>query len=107
LDSSPEVEAARDLGVPLLRRSQLLGWLLKGMRTIAITGTHGKTTTTGMIGAGLTAAGLDPLVIVGANIPAWGGPILYGDGNWAVVEACEAYDSFHDLDPEIAVVTNL
>jgi D-alanine--D-alanine ligase len=107
LDISPEVEAARELGVPLLRRSQLLGWLLKGMRTIAITGTHGKTTTTGMIGAGLTAAGLDPLVIVGANIPAWGGPILYGDGNWAVVEACEAYDSFHDLDPEIAVVTNL
>lgn len=107
LKTSPEVAAAERLGIPRLRRSQLLGWLLEGKRTIAVTGTHGKTTTTGMIGAGLTAAGLDPLVVVGASIPAWGGPILFGSGRWAVVEACEAYDSFHDLDPDIVVVTNL
>ena len=107
LNSSPEAAAAERLGIPPLRRSQLLGWLLEGKRTIAVTGTHGKTTTTGMIGAGLTAAGLDPLVVVGASIPAWGGPILFGTGRWAVVEACEAYDSFHDLDPDIVVVTNL
>jgi len=107
LKTSPEVAAAERLGIPRLRRSQLLGWLLEGRRTIAVTGTHGKTTTTGMIGAGLAAAGLDPLVVVGASIPAWEGPILFGAGKWAVVEACEAYDSFHDLDPDIVVVTNL
>lgn len=107
LDSSPEVAAARTKGVPLLRRSQLLGWLLKDRKTIAVTGTHGKTTTTGMTGAGLVAAGLDPLVVVGAAVPQWGGPVRFGDGAWAVVEACEAYDALHDLDPEIVVLTNL
>jgi D-alanine--D-alanine ligase len=107
LASSPEVGEAKQRGVPIFRRSQLLGWLLKGRKVIAITGTHGKTTTTGLTGAALIAAGLDPLVIVGANIPAWGGPVHYGKGDWAVVEACEAYDSFHDLDPTIVVLTNL
>lgn len=107
LNASPEVAAARDRGLPLFRRSQLLGWLLQGRRVVAVTGTHGKTTTTGMIGAGLAAAGLDPLVVVGASIPQWGGPVLYGEGEWAVVEACEAYDSFHDLDPFFVVLTNL
>ncbi len=107
LDSSPEVCRARELGLPLFRRSQALGWLLQGKRVIAVTGTHGKTTTTGMLGAGLTSAGFDPLVIVGANIPSWGGPVREGDGDWAVVEACEAYDAFHDLRPEIVVLTNL
>jgi len=107
LETSPEVAVARELGIPLLRRSQLLGWLLKGKRVIAITGTHGKTTTTGMTGSGLIAAGLDPLVVVGASIPQWGGPVHYGKGEWAVVEACEAYDALHDLDPYIVILTNL
>lgn len=107
LDHSPEVRRARELGCPIFRRSQLLGWLLKDRRTIAVTGTHGKTTTTGMIGAALVAAGSDPLVVVGAAIPEWNGPVRYGTGDWAVAEACEAYDSFHDLDPEIVVLTNL
>jgi D-alanine--D-alanine ligase len=107
LNDSPEVAAAHRLGVPLLRRSQLLGWLTRNRRVIAITGTHGKTTTTGFVGAGLMAAGFDPLVIVGAVIPQWDGPIHFGKGEWAVVEACEAYDSFHDLDPEIVILTNL
>ncbi len=107
LEVSPEVLRARELDLPLFRRSQALGWMLRGKRVIAITGTHGKTTTTGMLGAGLSAAGLDPLVVVGANIPSWGGPVREGDGEWAVVEACEAYDAFHDLEPEIVVLTNL
>jgi D-alanine--D-alanine ligase len=107
LKINPEVAAARELNLNLFRRSQLLGWLLKARRVIAVTGTHGKTTTTGMLGSGLTSAGFDPLVIVGANIPAWRSPVLYGKGEWAVVEACEAYDSFHDLDPEIVILTNL
>ncbi|HEY0866861.1 MAG TPA: Mur ligase domain-containing protein, partial [Fimbriimonas sp.] len=107
LNASPEVAKAREMGIPIFRRSQALGWLLKGHKVIAVTGTHGKTTTTGMTGAGLIAAGLDPLVVVGANIPEWGGPVREGKGVWAVVEACEAYDSFHDIDPDIVVLTNL
>ena len=107
LDNSPEVRRAKELGIPLFRRSQALGWLLKPYKVIAVTGTHGKTTTTGMIGAGLIAAGLDPTVVVGANIPEWGGPVVEGKSRWAVVEACEAFDSFHDLDPYSVVLTNL
>ena len=71
LKTSPEVEAARNLGCKLFRRSQLLNWLLRGKKIIAVTGTHGKTTVTGMIGAGLRAARLDPTIVVGANVPAW------------------------------------
>lgn len=107
LETSPEVARARALGVPLFRRSQALGWLLADRKVIAVTGTHGKTTTTGMIGAGLRAAGLDPLIVVGAEVPDFGGSVVFGSGEYAVVEACEAYDSFHDLDPFVAVLTNL
>ncbi|MFQ3587016.1 MAG: D-alanine--D-alanine ligase [Fimbriimonadaceae bacterium] len=107
LDHSPEVRRARELGCPVFRRSQLLGWLLHDRRTVAVAGTHGKTTTTGMVGAALVAAGAEPLVVVGAAIPEWNGPVRYGSGEWAVAEACEAYDSLHDLDPEIVVLTNL
>ncbi|HVT13429.1 MAG TPA: UDP-N-acetylmuramate--L-alanine ligase [Fimbriimonadaceae bacterium] len=107
LSLSPEVSRARGLGMPLFRRSQVLGWLLKDRHVIAVTGTHGKTTTTGMIGAGLKAAGMDPLIVVGASVPEFGGPVVEGKGEWAVVEACEAYDSFHDIDPAMVVLTNL
>ena len=107
LDVSLEVARARELGIPIVRRSQALGWVLRPYRTICVTGTHGKTTTTGMIGVGLIAAGLDPTVVVGAAIPEWGGPVREGKGEWAVVEACEAYDSFHDLRPDVVVLTNL
>ncbi|MBI5707778.1 MAG: UDP-N-acetylmuramate--L-alanine ligase [Armatimonadetes bacterium] len=107
LDESPEVAAARKLECPLFRRSQLLGWLLRDKKVIAVTGTHGKTTTTGMIGAGLRAAGMDPTIVVGAEVPEFGGAVVEGRGEWAVVEACEAYDSFHDLTPTIVVLTNL
>jgi len=107
LERSPEIARARELGIPMVRRSQALGWVLKGKKVIAITGTHGKTTTTGMTGSGLVAAQTEPLVVVGAAIPAWGGPVVEGDGEWAVVEACEAYDALHDIDPHIVVLTNL
>lgn len=107
LDSNPEVRQARELGCPLFRRSQLLGFLLRGKKTIAVTGTHGKTTTTGMIGAALLAAGMDPTIIVGAAVPEFNGSVVEGMGEFAVVEACEAYDSFHDLNPSVVVITNL
>lgn len=107
LERSPEVARAVELGVPMVRRSQALGWVLRDRKVIAVTGTHGKTTTTGMIGSGLRSAGYDPLIVVGASVPQFGGPVVEGEGEWAVVEACEAYDSFHDLDPQIVVLTNL
>lgn len=107
LAKSPEVQKAKELGVPLFRRSQLLGWLLKDRKVIAVTGTHGKTTTTGLLGAGLIAAGLDPFIVVGAAIPQFNGPIVPGKGEYAVIEACEAYDSIRDYDPYIVLLTNL
>jgi D-alanine--D-alanine ligase len=107
LATSPEVHKARELSLPIVRRSQALGWVLKPYRVVAVTGTHGKTTTTGMTGSALIAAGVDPVVVVGASIPQWSGPVREGAGEWAVVEACEAYDSFHDVDPEVVVLTNL
>jgi D-alanine--D-alanine ligase len=107
LGNNPEVNRAKEVGAPMFRRSQALGWLLRDKKVIAVTGTHGKTTTTGMVGAGLQAAGLDPLIVVGANVPQFGGPVVEGKGKWAVVEACEAYDSFHDIDPAMVVLTNL
>lgn len=105
LEKSPEVRSARDAGIPVFRRSQLLGWLTRNHRVVAITGTHGKTTTTALVAEAL--AELDPLVINGANVPAWDGAIKLGRGEWAVVEACEAYNSLHDIRPEITVLTNL
>jgi UDP-N-acetylmuramate--L-alanine ligase len=107
LDHSPEVAVARRLGLVVVRRSQALGWLLRPYKVIAVTGTHGKTTTTGMLGAGLIASGLDPLVVVGAPVIDWQGPVREGDGQFAVVEACEAYEAYGDIDPFMVVLTNL
>ena len=76
-------------------------------RSIAITGTHGKTTTTGMTAMVLDAGGLDPTVLIGGDLPAYGGNARLGASDVFLAEACEAYDSFLDLDPSIAVVTNI
>lgn len=107
LDEDAVVQLARRLGRPLFRRSQLLGWIVRDRKTIAVTGTHGKTSTAAMIGVALQAAGLDPVVVIGAEAPELGGACRDGEGEWAVVEACEAYDSLRDIDPFVAVVTNL
>lgn len=107
LETSPEVAEARKLGLVIVRRSQALGWLLRPYKVIAVTGTHGKTTTTGLLGAGMIAAGLDPLVVAGAPIIDWNGPIREGKGQYAVVEACEAYEAYNDINPFIVLLTNL
>ncbi len=107
LDLSPEVKIAIQTGAGLYRRSQALGWLLRNHQVIAVTGTHGKTTTSGMIGHVLTEAGLDPTVVIGADLPDFPGGYRSGRGSIAVVEACEAYDSLHDIDPAQVVLTNL
>jgi len=107
---NPEVIEAQRREIPIWRRSQLLGWLLRDYKVIAITGTHGKSTTTAMTAAILEAAGYDPVVFIGADVPLpepWQGNVRLGRGEWAVVEACEAYESFLDLQPYIALITNI
>lgn len=106
-EDNPERQRARAQGIRLQRRSELLGELAADYRLIAVSGTHGKTTMTAMIGLALVAGGLDPTVALGGDYGPLGGNARVGRGEWMVVEACEAYESFLDLHPEIAVVTNL
>ncbi len=106
-ETNPEIIEAKRRGIPVWRRSELLGWLTRQKRAIAVTGTHGKTTTTAMLGTILIDAGLDPMVFVGAEVEQFHGSVRIGKGDWFVAEACEAYDSIHDLTPESAILTNL
>jgi UDP-N-acetylmuramate--alanine ligase len=104
---NPELRRARELGLPLQRRSELLAELAGEHRLIAVSGTHGKTTVTAMIGQILAEADFDPTVVLGGEYEPFGGNARIGRGEWMVAEACEAYESFLDLRPEIAVVTNI
>lgn len=104
LDSTPGVV---DHGGLLYRRSQVLGWVLRNHDVIGVTGSHGKSSTTAMIGSVLQHAGLDPLVLIGVEQSPETLNKNLGRGKWAVVEACEAYDALRDLNPKIAVLTNL
>lgn len=104
---NPELVRAQELGLPVSRRSQLVGELMARRRGIAVAGTHGKTTTTAMIGFILAQAGLDPTVLIGGELPAFGGNARIGAGDLFVAEACEAYESFLDLEPDIALITNI
>jgi UDP-N-acetylmuramate--alanine ligase len=102
-----ELVAARAAGAQVVRRAEFLAQCLEGLRTLAVAGAHGKTTTTAMTGAILAAAGLDPTLIVGGYSAADGSNVRVGEGAWAVVEADEYDRSFLALAPEIAVVNNL
>ncbi len=105
---NPEMVAARAKGLPVISRAEMLGRLMaRYPRSIAISGTHGKTTTTGMTAMALEAGGLDPTVLIGGDLPAYGGNARLGASDVFLAEACEAYDSFLDLDPQIAVITNI
>jgi UDP-N-acetylmuramate--alanine ligase len=108
-NDNPELQAASNANIPVASRAAYLGRLMsehEGPR-IAVTGTHGKTTTTAMIASILVAAGLDPKVLVGAEYGGIGGNVRVGKGQVFLTEACEAYDSFLSLRPDIAVVTNI
>jgi UDP-N-acetylmuramate--L-alanine ligase len=107
LGENPETLAARKLGLPLLRRSQALGAVLAGKRTVAVAGTHGKSTTTALLAEALAAGGIDATAINGPSVRGWDENIRLGSSDVAVVEACEAFDGHHDLKPEIVVLTNL
>jgi UDP-N-acetylmuramate--alanine ligase len=105
--ANAEVEAARKLGVRIIRRSEMLGELVNRKRAVGISGTHGKTTTSAMIATVLDEAGFDPTVIVGGMLRNLGTNAKSGKGEFLVVEADEYDRTFHQLHPEIAVVTNI
>lgn len=104
---NPEVVAARERFLPVVRRAEMLGELMRLRWSIAVAGTHGKTTTTSMIAQLLDTAELDPTVINGGIINAYGTNARLGEGDWMVVEADESDGSFTRLPATIAVVTNI
>ena len=105
--NNPELIAAREKLLPVVRRAEMLAELMRFRNAIAIGGTHGKTTTTSMVAALLDAGGLDPTVINGGIINAYGTNARMGEGEWMVVEADESDGTFLKLPADIAVVTNI
>nr|WP_277998468.1 UDP-N-acetylmuramate--L-alanine ligase [Sphingomonas liriopis] len=105
--SNPEVEAALERRIPVVRRAEMLAELMRLKSTVAVAGTHGKTTTTSMVAALLDAGGIDPTVINGGIINSYGSNARLGASDWMVVEADESDGSFLRLDGTIAVVTNI
>ncbi len=104
---NPEVELALETRVPVIRRAEMLAELMRLKSTVAVAGTHGKTTTTSMVAALLDAGGVDPTVINGGIINSYGSNARLGNSDWMVVEADESDGSFLRLDGTIAVVTNI
>ena len=102
-----ELDGARLLGLPIVRRAEMLAELMRLKSNIAIAGTHGKTTTTTMVATLLDAGGHDPTVINGGIIHAYGSNARLGQGEWMVVEADESDGSFNRLPATVAVVTNI
>ena len=104
---NPEMVAAREQRVPLVRRAEMLAELMRLQSSVAVGGTHGKTTTTSMVACLLDAGGLDPTVVNGGIINAYGTNAKVGEGDWIVVEADESDGSFLRLKSTVAVVTNI
>ena len=104
---NPEVMAARERFLPIVHRAEMLGELMRLRWSVAVAGTHGKTTTTSLVATLLDSATLDPTVINGGIITGWGSNAKLGKGRWMVVEADESDGSFSKLNPTVAVVTNI
>ena len=106
-EENPEVKKARNLNIPVVPRAEMLAELMRMKQGIAIAGTHGKTTTTSMIGTVLSEAGLDPTLIIGGRLNNLRGNARLGKGDLLVAEADESDQSFLKLNPVIAVITNI
>ena len=104
---NPELDAARAKGLPVVRRAEMLAELMRLKSNVAVAGTHGKTTTTTMVAALLDEGGIDPTVINGGIIHAYGSNARMGQGEWMVVEADESDGTFNRLPATIAIVTNI
>ena len=107
-DDNPELQAARARGIKAVERSVMLGYISRThAQSIGVAGTHGKTTTTGMITTMLELAGRDPAAVIGGKLPLIGGYGKNGSGNTIVIEACEFAETFLHLTPDIAVLLNI
>jgi len=104
---SPEIERARTLNIPVRKRLEVVGDLMKDKIGVAISGTHGKTTTTTMIAIIMQAAGRQPTALIGAEVRTLKSNFMMGSGQIMIVEACEYDRSFMDLRPKIIVLTNI
>ncbi|GJM38848.1 MAG: UDP-N-acetylmuramate--L-alanine ligase [Acidimicrobiales bacterium] len=104
---NPEVKLAREQGLDILRRSDLLPAICAARRTIAVAGTHGKTTTSSMLALVLVEAGLAPSFIIGGDVNEIGSGAVWDDGEWLVIEADESDKTFLSLGAEVALVTNV
>ncbi|MFC9268012.1 UDP-N-acetylmuramate--L-alanine ligase [Streptomyces zhihengii] len=103
---NPELVRAAELSVPVVHRSDALASLMTGLRSIAVAGTHGKTTTTSMLAVALTHLGLDPSYAIGGDLEGPGTNARHGEGDIFVAEADESDRSFHKYDPDVAIVLN-
>lgn len=103
----PEVARALQLNIPVLSYPQYLGHLMSHKRGIAVSGTHGKTTTTAMIGLVLLQAGIDPTVVVGSDVPSIGGNACCGKGEFFLAESCEYRRHFLNYSPEYLIINNM
>ncbi|HEV2075106.1 MAG TPA: UDP-N-acetylmuramate--L-alanine ligase [Thermoleophilaceae bacterium] len=106
-EDNPELRAARERGVRVIHRGELLSEVAALRRSVAISGTHGKTTTASMAAHALVATGHDPAYLIGGELRSTGANAAWGEGGWAVVEADESDRSFLRLRPDVAVVTNM
>ncbi|CUH66490.1 UDP-N-acetylmuramate--L-alanine ligase [Thalassovita gelatinovora] len=104
---NPELDEARRMGLPVVRRAEMLAELMRLKSNVAVAGTHGKTTTTTMVAALLDGGGIDPTVINGGIIHAYGSNARVGASDWMVVEADESDGTFNRLPATIAIVTNI
>jgi UDP-N-acetylmuramate--alanine ligase len=104
---NPELDAARAKGLPVVRRAEMLAELMRLRSNVAVAGTHGKTTTTTLVATLLDAGGMDPTVVNGGIIHAYGSNARVGQGEWMVVEADESDGTFNRLPATIAIVTNI
>ena len=104
---NPELAAARERRIPVVRRAEMLAELMRLKQCVAIAGTHGKTTTTSLVATLLEAGGMDPTVINGGIINAYGTNARLGAGDWMVVEADESDGTFLKLPADVAIITNI
>lgn len=106
-DTNPELVAARERGIDVWQRARMLAHLGSGLKTVAVAGTHGKTTTSSMLAAAVTGVGADPTFLIGGELNDMGANARCGDGEHYVVEADESDGSFLHLSPHVALVTNV
>ena len=102
-----EIKEAKKRNIPIMKYAEILGWLMQNKKGIAVAGTNGKSTTSGMMAYLLHVADLDPSFIVGAKVRQFGENAICGTGEYFVAEACEYDRSFLNIDPKMAIVTNI